>query len=437
MTSSQFQLVDTYTSNAARSREQVTYHLFNDDRNTSESSWSTSITNRTTKVYTYNHREEHEAFIENAFSRLDDIIDLDFQRVDLRSNSDITLIRGWKSDSEWIGTPNKDEEGYTYKDPTNKGGGVCFYRSGNSNIFYSSDIVWRDVYWNDAFHFYEKNTILHEIGHALGLDHPDGSGENPEWDKSESIMSYNYTSATRRELWFSDADILALTNIWGPEDDTGSFKFRSSTWTGDVTLKSNIRANSAGGHLQAPQIDDLSRGSQGSIINGSANNDQLWCMAGWDVITGGFGNDLIRAGNGRDLITGGEGSDELWGDFGWNTFTSEKDGSADLIVIKSDNNLVNWLYGTAGNNQNGEKADIIEGLDIQDQIKIVGASSKDLSFRYASAHGAYGIGIYAGSALEAVYTGGDLNISQIQTMTSGDASYAAMNNSIDSYGWTG
>ena len=44
-----------------------------------------------------------------------------------------------------------------------------------------------------------------------------------------------------------------------------------------------------------------------------------------------------------------------------------------------------------------------------------------------------GIGIYGAGALEAIYTGGDLTLSQIMQMTSGDASTAAMTNQVNSY----
>ena len=153
------------------------------------------------------------------------------------------------------------------------------------------------------------------------------------------------------------------------------------------------------------------------------------------MIDGREGNDLIHGGNGRDIITGGLGADQLWGDFGWNTYTSEIDWFSDLIAVKSDQYVLNWLYGKAGNNPNGEKADIIEGLDPIDKIVIVGVGTNDLTFAALStAHGATGIGIYGKGALEALYTGGDLTLAQIQSMTSGDASAAAMSNSVNSYG---
>jgi len=68
--------------------------------------------------------------------------------------------------------------------------------------------------------------------------------------------------------------------------------------------------------------------SIGSVLNGSAGRETLRGLAGWDVMDGGDGDDLIHGGNGRDIITGGDGSDELHGDFGWNTYKDQRDGSS-------------------------------------------------------------------------------------------------------------
>ena len=118
-----------------------------------------------------------------------------------------------------------------------------------------------------------------------------------------------------------------------------------------------------------------------SALNGNSGDDTIRGLAGWDVIDGGAGDDLIHGGNGRDIIAGGTGSDELHGDFGWNTYKDQRDGSTDLIAIKSDQHLNNWWYGTSGNNPNGEKTDFIEDLDSFDQIKIIGVSTQDHSFK--------------------------------------------------------
>lgn len=220
--------------------------------------------------------------------------------------------------------------------------------------------------------------------------------------------------------------------------DTKFLDIAASTWSGKVQLVGVAQAATSGSRLDAPQVDFNAASNQGAMLNGDVGNDELWGKAGWDIFDGGAGNDLIRAGNGRDILTGGIGRDELHGDFGWNTYKAEKDGFSDLIAIKSDQFLTNWLYGKAGNNPDGEKADIIEGLDAIDQIKIIGVDTRDITVRAgATAHGVSGIGIYARGALEGLYVGGDLSVNQIAAMTSGDGSAAALNNQVSSYGWTG
>jgi len=209
----------------------------------------------------------------------------------------------------------------------------------------------------------------------------------------------------------------------------------AATWTDKVQINRVVKASDTGGKIEAKQIDFAAGEVAGSVISGGKGNDDIKGYAGWDNLEGGDGNDLIHGGNGRDIISGGAGRDELHGDFGWNTYRSEKDGASDLIAVKSDHYLVNWLYGKAGNSPNGEKSDIIEGLDPVDKIKIIGVDTSEITFAAnISAKGVTGIGIYGKGILEALYTGGDLTVAQITQMTSGDASAAAMSNSVNSYG---
>ena len=209
----------------------------------------------------------------------------------------------------------------------------------------------------------------------------------------------------------------------------------ASTWQDGVQINRAAKATDAGGKIEAKQINYSSGEVAGSVVSGGTGNDDIKGYAGWDFLDGGAGDDLIHGGNGRDIISGGAGRDELHGDFGWNTYKSERDGVSDLIAVKSDHYLVNWLYGKAGNSPNGEKSDIIEGLDSIDKIKLIGVDTSEITFAAnISAKGVTGIGIYGKGILEALYTGGDLTLGQITQMTSGDASAAAMSNSVNSYG---
>ena len=57
-------------------------------------------------------------------------------------------------------------------------------------------------------------TIIHEIGHALGLSHPYEDPANGNWNTDDTIMSYN-SSPDGWGVWFSDLDIAALIKMWG------------------------------------------------------------------------------------------------------------------------------------------------------------------------------------------------------------------------------
>ena len=416
------------------------------------------------------------SYIQNFYSDLNNRLDINFLFTSNQSTADISIFLDTEID---IGS----EDGVTL--------GLAVSNYNNSNGYYWELFLNRPGFGDDTNYF--RYALIHEICHSLGLEHPfeDGDGDvvdgiTDPWNSlypEDTVMAYRNPSSGSWPTALTENDWAALGKLWGTDiSDTGSiskqqelsastnvgslvqrwllqlsgsttgskdlaghgytFSVQASSWN-DSSLPVNrvSQANINGDLLQAKQLtfDSLQLPSAqpfdkaGSVLNGSDASDTVRGLAGWDVLYAQGGDDLIHGGNGRDIISGGSGADELHGDFGRNTYLDQADGSIDLIAIKSDQHLVNWWFGTAGNNADGYKADVIERLDAHDQIKIIGAATEDLTFRQASIHGLSGVGIFADGAIEAIYTGGDLSAQQLQSMTTGDSSDAAMNNQIWSY----
>lgn len=91
-------------------------------------------------------------------------------------------------------------------------------RSGELNTQESYVTAHLELQHDAGLSNYEKSLIVHELGHALGLEHPDGRPNSRKYDDRDTVMSYNKGGATYAE-WYSTADIQALTEIWGAQNE--------------------------------------------------------------------------------------------------------------------------------------------------------------------------------------------------------------------------
>lgn len=198
---------------------------------------------------------------------------------------------------------------------------------------------------------YGFKTILHEIGHAIGLKHPGnynaggGGTEGPYLSTSEdnyrySLMSYtDHPSLGLKGLPTGPAlyDVAAIQYLYGANTQTrtgdNSYSYASTTtafsdciWDAGGTDTVDASAQTAAVTIDLAEGAFSSIGTNGSsgaavgnvsiaygvtIENaiGGAGNDILMGNGAANVLTGGTGNDQLTAGGGDDTLYGGTGSD--------------------------------------------------------------------------------------------------------------------------------
>ena len=200
--------------------------------------------------YSLGHSSKEINFIRSIFGQVDQYIDLDF-----------------KESSDWDGTTFDIYclDSYSQWDGATVGQ-VNAQGYGSSSYW---DIYWLDTDGSSSLSNFDAYTIIHEIGHALGLSHPYEDPSNGNWNSDDTVMSYN-ASPDGYDNWFSDLDIAALIEVWGVENDNGL-------------------------GLDGTYSNDVLRGSSSNdIMAGYSGHDQLTGIRGADTMFGYEGNDLIR-----------------------------------------------------------------------------------------------------------------------------------------------
>jgi len=228
-----------------------------------------------------------------------------------------------------------------------------------SNSMIGSDIYFDTSVINSKFAdgSYAALTLIHEIGHALGLEHPfsyaqaggGGLSDPPYLTGAEdstawTVMSYEDTSA-QYYLNFSPLDIAALQYIYGPSKSARAgndiYKVSSSgpnfIWDGAGTDAIDLSGVNQGatvfitpgywGFVGSQKAATITSSGQitvnfGSIIEnltGSSFADKLYGNDADNYIVGGLGNDWLEGWDGNDVLVGGLGDDQLNGGTGIDT----------------------------------------------------------------------------------------------------------------------
>jgi len=249
-------------------------------------------------------------------------------------------------------------------------------------------------------------TLLHEIGHAIGLKHPhSGDVGLPAYQDNDqfTLMSYNghptmggVTPRTPQlfdiaaiqhlyganqdarlgnDIYFWDTNETFIETIW---DAGGTDLITALNQTRDVFIDlnpggfSSIGANGSRNASNNLAIafgtlienafggsgdDTLYGNAQANILSGMDGSDQLLGKSGDDELYGGDGNDDLRGGDGNDTLYGGDGQDELRGE-----------GGDDILFGNAGDDE---LYGGNGNDalNGGNGNDILKGGSGDDRLE--------------------------------------------------------------------
>jgi len=313
---------------------------------------------------------------------------------------DIRLARSNAPSTAWAYTPSATPEA----------GDVWF----SDNSYYDTDVEGT----------YGYTTFMHEIGHALGLDHPHEGDviADAEIDSTAyTVMSYrSYIGAPLTgytQNFFPTTpmlhDIVAIQYLYGANTSTRSGDTVYSWGTGEQLLETiwdgggtdtidwsnqttdaNINLGEGEWSELGPAYwtgqswesqtlaiaynvtienatggsgDDTITGNQvANVLQGGAGNDSLTGLGGNDTLQGNGGNDYLHGGSGSDSLNGGADNDTLKGG-GGNDLMFGEDGD-DLLKGGRGNDEIN---GDAGNDtlQGGAGNDRMFGGDDNDLLK--------------------------------------------------------------------
>ena len=172
------------------------------------------------KINTIDHSKEEKIFIRSIFKRLDELIDLDFNETLNSYDSNINFYSVFDSTTFDVNTL-----------------GQIINQKNQRKSWW--DIIWKNQGDSKELQREERYSLIHEIGHSLGLSHPFESPNNPIWNTKDTVMSYNFSTSDWDD-WFSEDDINALINIWGRENDKGFLNLNfTSTYYKFIKNKEN------------------------------------------------------------------------------------------------------------------------------------------------------------------------------------------------------
>ena len=271
-----------------------------------------------------------QALVRSAFDYLEGLLDIRFVPT---SNPYQANVISFSNNSQ------ADTSGYAYLPSDASAGSDVFINATPANL-------------NPGQWTFAALTLIHEIGHAIGLKHPFEDTNStaivpPVLSQAEDRTYWTVMSYTDQSYGFAlkmaPLDIAALQYLYGPStqlpsydnsyflnpngtnfiwDNGGADTINGSSLTDPIYLSLNegdwswVKAKSdlitAAGQITiniGTTIESASTGSGADTVLGNPLSNRISLGQGNDAVHGLGGDDRLQGGDGQDLIDGGDGTD--------------------------------------------------------------------------------------------------------------------------------
>jgi len=256
------------------------------------------------------------------------------------------------------------------------------------DVHFNNDHRWATTSTTGRFDI--QSVALHELGHAIGLDHTTSTAEVMFSSLAPATLhrslgsgdvagaQHLYPEATSPSCVGSIATVIGthgddlLTGTNGDDVFVGL--------GGDDTIYGNggndlICGGSGHDTVHGGTGNDTVYGQSGSdSLRGDAGNDELFGGTGYDTLEGGDGNDRLQGAGGNDMLRGGDGDDVLWGKPG-NDMMYGDDGDDEMYAASGDDvayggNGRDSIQGAGGNDElhGGADDDVLFGQNNNDDL---------------------------------------------------------------------
>ncbi|MEO0671295.1 MAG: M10 family metallopeptidase C-terminal domain-containing protein [Pseudomonadota bacterium] len=310
---------------------------------------------------------------EKAFEAWSDVANISFQRV----GSGTTGSQAYSNDATILLSGETSSAGYAW----------AYYPGSRAAGSLSGDVFFNttgNLFTDVSEDSYEYLTVLHEIGHAIGLAHPGAyNGGAPSYGSDAeyvqdtrqfTVMSYfnaensgafhgwTFAStpllhdiAAAQALYGANMSTRTGDDVYGFGSNTGSEAFTITDRSDDVVFA----VWDAGGEdtfdfsgYRDDQVIDLNEeafsdvgGLTGNVaIARGVTIENASTGAGDDALIGNDVGNTFEAGSGKDVVHGNGGADTIFG--GTSNDTLNGGDGADVI---SGGKHKDFLYGDAGN----------------------------------------------------------------------------------------